>query len=144
FDHIRIDAAAISPDGKLLAISDRGTLVLWNWETNEFETIKLGRNLDSLTFSPDGQYLAEGPDSRKEIQIRDVATRQIVQSLDNGTELSMHVRSTAFSQGGRLLIGSDDITYIESITVPYRINLWDTTSGKLAHQLASPPGELPY
>lgn len=144
FDHIRIDAAVFSPDAKLLAISDRNKLVLWNWESNEHETIDLGRGVISLTFSPDGKYLAEGPDSRKEIQIREVATRQIVRSLDNGTDLSMYVRRMAYTQGGRVLIGSDSITYIKEITVPYRINLWDTSTGKIAHQLPLPPDELPY
>ena len=43
FKHTRIDAASFSPDGKLLAISDRNELVLWRWEENTHERIDLGR-----------------------------------------------------------------------------------------------------
>ena len=34
FVYTRIDAAGFSPDGKLLAVSDRNELVLWRWEEN--------------------------------------------------------------------------------------------------------------
>jgi hypothetical protein len=55
FRHTRIDAAQFSPDGKLLAISDRNELVLWRWEENTHERIDLGRCIGSLTFTPDGK-----------------------------------------------------------------------------------------
>ena len=48
FRHARIDAASFSPDGQLLAISDRNELVLWRWEENTHERIDLGRCVGSL------------------------------------------------------------------------------------------------
>ena len=140
FQHARIDAASFSPDGKLLAISDRNDLVLWQWENDTHERIDLGRCVGSLTFSPDGKFLAEGPTPGENIQIRDVKTRKIVQSLANDTNRSMNVPRMAYSQGGRVLIGCDDIMFADEIPVAHRINLWDTSSGALVHQLKVPTG----
>jgi hypothetical protein len=143
FTHTRIDAAGFSPDGKLLAISDRNELVLWRWEDDTHERIDLGRCVGSLTFSPDGKFLAEGPTPRENLQIRDVATRQVVQTLANGTKRSMNVPRMAYTQGGRVLIACDNITFTKEMAVPHRINLWDTATGAVAHQIALPAGR-PY
>ena len=40
-------------------------------------------------------------------------------------------------------VGCDNITSTKKIDVPYRINVWDTADGSLAHQIALPAG-LPY
>jgi len=140
FKHTRIDAASFSPDGKLLAISDRNELVLWRWEENTHERIDLGRRVGSLMFSLDGKSLAEGPTPSENIQIRDVETRRVVQTLANGAKLSMNVPRMAYSQGGRVLIACDNITFEEKIAVPHRINLWDVADGSVAYQLTIPPG----
>ena len=129
FKYTRIDAAQFSPDGKLLAISDRNELVLWRWEENTHERIDLGRCVGSLTFTPDGKFLAEGPTPRDNIQVRDVETRKVVQTLANGTKRSMNVPRMAYTQGGRVLIACDNITSAKEIAVPHRITLWDTASG---------------
>jgi RNA polymerase sigma factor (sigma-70 family) len=143
FKHTRIDAAQFSPDGKLLAISDRNELVLWRWEENAHERIDLGRCVGSLAFSPDGKFLAEGPTPRENIEVRDVQTRKVVRSLSNGTKLSMNVPRMAYTQGGRVLIACDNITLVKEIVVRHRITLWDTESGSIAHQVTLPAG-LPY
>lgn len=140
FKHTRIDAAQFSPDGKLLAVSDRNELVLWRWEEDKHERIDLGRCVGSLAFSPDGKFLAEGPTPRENLQIRDVETRKVVQSLTNGAKQSMNVQRMAYVQGGRVLIGCDNILPSKEIAVPHRINLWDTLTGAVAHQLALPTG----
>jgi WD40 repeat protein len=140
FKYTRIDAAQFSPDGKLLAVSDRNELVLWRWEENTHERIDLGRCVGSLAFTPDGKFLAEGPTPRENIQVRDVATRKVVRTFANGTRRAMNVPRMAYTQGGRELIACDNITYMKEITVPYRINLWDTASGSIAHQIALPAG----
>jgi WD40 repeat protein len=140
FQHTRIDAASFSPDGQLLALSDRNELVLWRWEENTHERIELGWRVGSLTFSPDGKFLAEGPTSRENIQIRDVETRKVVQTLANGAKLKMNVPRMAYSQGGRVLIACDNITFVQETAVPHRINLWDMADGSLAHQLPIPAG----
>jgi WD40 repeat protein len=141
FKHTRIDAACFSPDGKLLALSDRNELVLWRWQENTHERSELGRCVGSLTFTPDGKFLAEGPAPRENIQIRDVETRKVVRSLSNSMKRSMNVPRMAYTQGGRVLIACDNITYSPvKEFAPHRINLWDTASGSIAHQIALPAG----
>jgi RNA polymerase sigma factor (sigma-70 family) len=143
FKYTGIDAAQFSPDGKLLAISDRNELVLWRWQENTHERINVGHCVGSLTFTPDATFLAEGPTPHDNIQIRDVETRKVVQTLANGTKLSMNVPRMAYTQGGRVLIACDNITFAKEITIPHRINLWDTATGAIAHQIALPAG-LPH
>jgi WD40 repeat protein len=140
FQHTRIDAACFSPDGQVLALSDRNELVLWRWAGNTHERIDLGRRVGSLTFSPDGKFLAEGPTPGENIQIRDVETRKVVQTLTNGTMLKMNVPRMAYSQGGRVLIACDNNTFGQETAVPHRIRLWDMADGSLAHQLPMPAG----
>jgi WD40 repeat protein len=140
FKHTRVDAAQFSPDGKLLALADHNDLVLWRWEENTRERLELGRSVGSLTFSPDGKFLAEGPTPSDIIQIRDVETRKVVQAFATGTKQMMSVPRIAYTQGGRVLITCDNILLSKDIVVPHRINLWDTTTGAVAHQLVLPAG----
>jgi beta-lactamase regulating signal transducer with metallopeptidase domain/WD40 repeat protein len=140
FQYMRIDAASFSPDGKLLAITSQNELVLWRWEENSHERIDRGRSVGSLAFSPDGRFLAEGPAPGENIQVRDLETRRVVQTLAYGTKRSMHVPSMAYAQSGRVLIACDKSVYAKDIAVPHRIHLWDLADGSLAHQLAVPEG----
>jgi WD40 repeat protein len=140
FRYTRIDAARFSPDGKLLALSDRNDLVLWRWQENTHERIALGRCVGSLTFTPDGKFLAEGPTPGGNIQVRDLQTRKVVQTLGGGTKRSMNVPRMVYTQGGRVLIACDNIPSGKESAVPHRINLWDTQTGSIAHQIALPAG----
>jgi RNA polymerase sigma factor (sigma-70 family) len=136
----RIDAAALSPDGNTLAISDQNELVLWRWTENAHERIDLGYTVGSLAFSPDGKTLAEGPSPRDAVRLRDVGTRKVVKSLLNGAKQSLDVPSLVFSQGGRLLVAANAIHLAQEIPVPHRIHFWDTLTGGIAHELAIPDG----
>ena len=63
-----------------------------------------------------------------------------MRELANGAKRSMNVPRMAYAQGGRVLIACDDITVVEEVVVPHRINLWDTTTGAVAHPIAVPAG----
>jgi RNA polymerase sigma factor (sigma-70 family) len=140
FKYTRIDAAQFSPDGKLLALSDQGELVLWRWQEDTHERLALGRRVGSLAFTPDGRFLAEGPTPGEDIRIRDVETRKVVQTLAGGTKRSMNVPRMAFIQGGGVLIACDNLASGKDRAVPHRITLWDTATGSIAHQIALPAG----
>jgi RNA polymerase sigma factor (sigma-70 family) len=140
FQHVRIDAARFSPDGKLLALNDRNDLILWRWTEDAHERIAMGRSIGSLAFSPDGKVLAEGPSPRDTVQLRDVATRKVVHSLRNGAKQSLDVPRMAFAQGGRLLIAANASHLTKEIPIPHRILLWDTRTGEIAHEIAIPSG----
>jgi RNA polymerase sigma factor (sigma-70 family) len=141
FRYTRIDAAQFAPDGKLLAVSDGNELVLWRWQENTHERIDLGRRVGSLTFSPDGRFLAEGPATGENIRIRDVETRTVVQTLAGGTGRSLNVPRMAYTQGGRVLITCDNAASGKEAAAPPRINLWDTATGSVAHEVALPEGK---
>jgi hypothetical protein len=63
-----------------------------------------------------------------------------VRELANGAKQTMNVARMAYAQGGRVLIGCDNITFSKEISVPHRITLWDTKTGSVAHQIALPAG----
>jgi RNA polymerase sigma factor (sigma-70 family) len=136
FNTKRIDAAALSPDGSTLAVSDWNDLVLWRWTENAHERIDLGHTVGSLAFSPDGKTLAEGPSPRDAVRLRDVGTRKVERSLFNGTKQSLDVPKMAFTQGGRLLVAANAIHLAKEIPVPHRIHFWDTLTGGVAHEIA--------
>jgi RNA polymerase sigma factor (sigma-70 family) len=140
FKHTRIDAARFSPDGRLLAVSDRNDLVLWRWEEDKHDRIDLGRCVGSLEFTPDGKFLAEGPTPGDAVHVRDMETRKVVQTLANGTKQSMNVPRIAYTQGGRVLIGCDNILKAKGADGSHRLTLWDTATGAVAHQIALPAG----
>jgi beta-lactamase regulating signal transducer with metallopeptidase domain/WD40 repeat protein len=145
FQTARIDAASFSPDGRLLALSDQNELVLWRWQENTHERIELGQTVGSLAFSPNGKFLAEGPTPGEDIQIRDLETRQVVQTLTNGARRPMNVPRLAWLQGGRVLIACDNLEIANDENVPVnesrpRLHLWDTADGSLAHQIVIPAG----
>ena len=56
------------------------------------------------------------------------------------TKRAMNVPRMAYTQGGRVLIACDNSPAGKGTAVLHRINLWDTASGAIAHQLALPSG----
>jgi WD40 repeat protein len=134
-----IDAATFSPTGRLLAITAGKELVLWRWQEDKHERIDLGRSVGSLAFSPNGKLLAEGPSPGKEIQIRSLESKQVVQRLTHDTTRTMDIARLVFAQGGRVLVACDDIE-LDKAPVTNRIYFWDTVDGSLAHQIQVPAG----
>ncbi len=96
--------------------------------------------MGSLAFSPNGKLLAEGPSPGTEIQIRDLESKKVVQTLANDAGRAMDIARLTFSQGGRVLVACDDIALDKQIPVPHRIYLWDTATGSLARQIEVPAG----
>ena len=139
FRHTRIDAAKFSPDGKLLAISDRHTLILWRWQQNEHARFDLGCAVSALAFSPDGRLLAEGPAADRTVRVRDLETQQIVRSLTSGQPMS--VPDLRFTQGGRVLIAGNKSQWkdpVGDLAPRPRIFMWDMDDGSLVQEISTP------
>ncbi len=87
------------------------------------EPVKIFQNdegVNSVAFSPDGQYVLSGSDDNT-IKLWDVNTGEVIRSFEGHTD---DVESAVFSPDGQyVLSGSDDNT----------IKLWDVNTGELIH-----------
>lgn len=130
-----IRSLAVSPDGELLAASSLASLHLWKWRTEKTAVvIPVGYPLQSLAFSPDGRFLAEGPADRGVITVLDVRTRAVKQRLrDPGGSIST-VWSLAFSPDGKSLAAPHLINQAGGRMVP-RLNVWNPETGQLQRSL---------
>lgn len=117
-----VDSVAIDLSGKRFATGGwEGTARIWNLATNRLEQT-LAHDCDyvhSVSFSPDGKYLATGSNSAKGfVQLWDAATGENVRSFKGHTDA---VLSVMFSRDGRqLLTGSYDKT----------ARLWNVETGE--------------
>jgi hypothetical protein len=117
-----LECIAVSPDGKLLATGgvteddyrnekDRKPIRLWNLERKEeLPALPVAERwkkvICSLTFSPDGRFLAAG-DNLGVLTLWDVAAGVKVQETAGVSGVS-RLRSIVFSPDGRLLAVVDD------------------------------------
>jgi WD40 repeat protein len=110
----RIDGKLISfsPDGRLLAASDRETIRIWNiLEGNLFQTIQGPQDrISTLSFSPDGSQLACAAEDRT-VWLWQLPDQEIIYKVDG---FQKTVDQLIFSSNGNYLILADQeaITYI--------------------------------
>ncbi len=131
----KIFAAALSPNGRLLAIggwmgpstnykpSDLGRIRLINFQTGEVKALFEGNNnaIVSLAFSPDGNQLISG--SLNTAYILSVHTQKTLHILKGHTD---PIYAVAFSPDGTLAVtGSNDDS----------LKLWHAKSGALIKTL---------
>jgi WD40 repeat protein len=133
----RFDAAAFSPDGKLVAVSGLNEIAYWREDGDKFDRLKVGRRVGALVFSPDGKLVAEGPAPRMTVEIRDIATLKVVQALSDPAQprVSFSVAGMTFADSGKILALGNDTHLIETIPVPHRIHFWDVKTGKLIQKI---------
>lgn len=123
-------AVASSPDGRLLAIADGGSIKLLNLQSNQVvQTISAfsdsRNNVSTMTFSPDSQTLLTDSENNT-ISAWSVNTGQRLYRLSGHSEL---VNSIALSPDGLTLVSSGG-----------DVNLWNLTTKKLSRTLHKEPG----
>ncbi|TWU58990.1 Regulatory protein BlaR1 [Rubripirellula tenax] len=136
----RVDAVAFCPDREWLVVSDQNDLHFWRWRDQApVRTIHVARKIDCLKFTADGQYLAEGPDVRQDIQIRDMRTLEIVASLQNEVGSLLIAKTIDISPDGRFLVASNDVMVDPTkLMIPHRVHVWDLrTRGRPVFQIAT-------
>jgi WD40 repeat protein len=125
-----MDNAAISPDGKYLAISS-----LFQWGVMELATGKMEKVIPeggnaTLAFSPDGKWLAVGNTfgvvnlwSFPELKRQQVITTDL-----------FHIVSATFSPDSSLLLTWPDNTFPSSTNLN-GLAVWEVASGQMKYQL---------
>jgi serine/threonine protein kinase/WD40 repeat protein len=119
--------SAWSPDSQYFAwgtSSDDNCVYLWNRETDELNELRgHTESVWCLAWSPDGKLLISGGID-KTLRIWDVATREVVRSL----QTSDFVTDVSFSPGGEL---------ITACAKSSGVLVWQTDTGELCKNLSS-------
>jgi WD40 repeat protein len=113
-----------SPDGTLLATSERSVVRLWEVASGQVITTlkhQEDRDVHDVAFSPDGRFLAAGG-TENDITIWDLSTGQKVQSFRQGTGMY----GLAYSPDGSLLA---------SAVADRTVKLWEVATGRLLYSL---------
>jgi WD40 repeat protein len=94
---------ALSPDGRMMASGDEGTIELWDVRTEAHEALLLGHKdrVINLAWSPDGEILTSASLDGT-VRLWDVATRQELGILDEDAPLDLKL---LFSPDGTILAG---------------------------------------
>jgi WD40 repeat protein len=125
-------AVAISPDSKTLAVADTyaKTVKLWDLAARHGDDISTNQDLPvwGVTFAPGGQTLA-CPILNGTVQLRDVATKELVAAFQHGKLFPTAV----FSPDGKLLATGD--------WMAEKVWVWDISSKRQLTELQ--PGGRP-
>jgi WD40 repeat protein len=122
--------AALSDDGKLVAIGQEKTIVLWNLASGK-EVCRLAQaDATGVAFSPDGKTLAAGG-TYSGIHLWDVASRKKIAQLPWERDSYSTVLLLFTPDGKTLIVGQQ---------LHSKFTLWDVASGKKRHELYGDAG----
>ncbi len=117
-----------SPDGKLLAAANHGTIQLWETQTNrELDPIHTGegRQILQMVWNPDGDQIAiSGPPF---VEIWNIATGQLVIALDLSLSTAAYYNNLAWSADGTKIALAAWAQW--SGTVDNLLHIFDAKSG---------------
>jgi WD40 repeat protein len=124
-----VSAIAVSPDGRLLAISGGEELTLANSQSGEvLRTLRdHGTTIDRLAFSNNSQFLASADENG--IEVRDLTSGQIRNAFTPGGK----VTALRFAPGDRMLVSASE---------DGSLSLWDLQTGVLSSQLKKHSGAV--
>lgn len=126
-DGVNAPSAAISPDGKMIAVGGSGaggsrfSVMFWDVETRKELAAKLGSRggVMGLAFSPDRKVLASGS---AYVHLWDTRTHQLLGEMEGSRG---QVFDLAFSPDGKLLAAATD----------GRVLIWEVATRRLSLQL---------
>jgi WD40 repeat protein/serine/threonine protein kinase len=115
---------AFSPVGHQLAVGNGGELQVWDWRSRQLLRTLRGDDYPriSVAFSPDGRYLASA--SRWEVRLWDARIGELPLHTLRTTRDPLSALSFSLD-GGRLA----------SASFGKRVDIWNTTTGRLVHPL---------
>jgi serine/threonine protein kinase/WD40 repeat protein len=126
---------AFSPDGKLLAVSTPGGVVLREVAGGAAVQTVPGHG-GRVAFSPDGSLLAVS--SLAGVEVRDVRTGTELRRLPHGPDGKPTLQDPYFAEEGPALAFSPDGAHLVVATSPPR--LWEVATGRLLHTLSGHAG----
>jgi WD40 repeat protein/DNA-binding SARP family transcriptional activator len=129
-----IGALALSPNGRLLAVGDIGTVVIFDVRTrNAFPTkFHTPGQVTDLKFSPDGSLLAICTGELEPVHLLDVRSGRLRYDLSpHGTAENHYVMDGAeFSADGHTLITLDEGAATEPFKTDAFLTRWAVSSGR--------------
>jgi RNA polymerase sigma factor (sigma-70 family) len=141
---------AVSPDGATVAVHSgpsSNKLWVWKWQTEEqprelnVPSERKGRRYSgsALTFSPDGNRLAECGDNEGTVRIWDIPTAKLVHKITpKESDPALNYRHAAFAPDGKSLVACG---YGSAGGV---VDQWDSGNWKLQNHLDSQLGNLAF
>ncbi len=130
---------AVSPDGRQLALATESNEVfLWNWRDDGSAPVEISRSIRAvgLVFSPDGRWLAIGPDSGTEVQLFDVAEKRVRNLTD--ADAPLYLEKLVFSPDSRTLYAANGIHLAATEQQVGGVPSWDVQSGQRIARLRMP------
>jgi WD40 repeat protein len=127
------NGAALSPDGKTLALVGQSGIRLYEVATATLIRTVNSEHSELPVFSPDGRILAarSGPSS-KQVELWDTATGRRIRSwtVDKGL-----IACLVFTEGGKTLITAGRNTIQHPTPKDQQMQFWDVASGTLRQQV---------
>lgn len=120
YSHLQMKLA-LSPDGRILALSQNGQIELR--DVNSWEVQQTFRGGGQLAFSPNGRYLASGQ------QNNTVAVWDLVQ----GTKVATFAALTDTNSGITGIVFTPDSQQLVGVTINGEVLVWQVADGTLLH-----------